>query len=44
MLMSNLDLTEGESFINTYPNLSEKVEFPTPDTYTFMCVSGGKKC
>ena len=22
----------------------KKLQFPTPDTYTYVCVSGGNKC
>ena len=30
--------------LSTYAKFSEKLTFLTPDTHTYVCVSGGKKC
>ena len=41
----NVDVfTQGESPFKTFAKFSEKLTFSPPDTNTYVCVSGGKKC
>ena len=40
-----MNIISKDYSFSTYENVSEKLTFLTPpDTHTYVCVSGGKKC
>ena len=36
--------TVRDDLFSTYAKFSKKLTFLTPDTHTYVCVLGGKKC
>ena len=43
MLLQSVVLFKKRYSFSSYENFSEKLTFFTPDTRTYLCVSGGKK-
>ena len=38
---ARMNFYEGDHLLGTYATFSEKLTFLTPDTHTYVCVSGG---
>ena len=44
MIKDSHTVLERSHPFSTYAKISEKLTFVTPDTHTYVCISGGKKC